>query len=79
MCLDPAPSYPLIRPLAPTPSFLSQVNKRYRLLEIDVDGVYKRMLLLKKKKYAAIKVEQARGDQAPTEVRWGGGGLCVAW
>ncbi|KAL6785075.1 POLA1 [Auxenochlorella protothecoides x Auxenochlorella symbiontica] len=44
-----------------------EVNKRYRLLEIDVDGVYKRMLLLKKKKYAAIKVEQARGDQAPTE------------
>lgn len=30
------------------------VNKRYRLLELDLDGVYKRMLLLKKKKYAAI-------------------------
>lgn len=34
-----------------------EVNKRYRLLEIEVDGVYKSMLLLKKKKYAAIKVE----------------------
>jgi DNA polymerase alpha subunit A len=33
-----------------------QVNKKYRCLEIDLDGVYKRMLLLKKKKYAAIKV-----------------------
>ena len=26
------------------------VNKLYRLLEIDVDGIYKAMLLLKKKK-----------------------------
>ena len=28
----------------------SEVNKLYRLLEIDIDGVYKSMLLLKKKK-----------------------------
>lgn len=35
-----------------------EVNKRYRLLEIELDGVFKRMLLLKKKKYAAIKLEQ---------------------
>eukprot|EP00951_Prasinocladus_malaysianus_P026379 scaffold234105_cov47-Prasinocladus_malaysianus.AAC.1 len=34
-----------------------EVNKRYRLLEIEVDGVYKSMLLLKKKKYAAMKAE----------------------
>ena len=33
-----------------------QVNKKYRCLEIDLDGLYKRMLLLKKKKYAAVKV-----------------------
>ncbi len=32
------------------------VNKRYRLLEIELDGVYRSMLLLKKKKYAAVKV-----------------------
>ncbi|CBY12070.1 unnamed protein product [Oikopleura dioica] len=31
-----------------------EVNKHYRLLEIDIDGAYKSMLLLKKKKYAAI-------------------------
>ena len=31
-----------------------QVNKRYTLLGIKVDGVYKSMLLLKKKKYAAM-------------------------
>lgn len=30
----------------------------YKLLELDVDGVYRYMLLLKKKKYAAITMEQ---------------------
>ncbi|KAL8143366.1 hypothetical protein V2J09_016398 [Rumex salicifolius] len=34
-----------------------EVNKKYRCLEIDLDGLYKRMLLLKKKKYAAVKVQ----------------------
>lgn len=28
----------------------TEVNKRYQLLEIDVDGIYKAMLLLRKKK-----------------------------
>ncbi|CAM6100645.1 unnamed protein product [Calypogeia fissa] len=36
---------------------IKEVNKKYRLLEIDMDGIYKRMLLLKKKKYAAVKIE----------------------
>eukprot|EP00958_Prasinococcus_capsulatus_P024366 scaffold3791_cov390-Prasinococcus_capsulatus_cf.AAC.10 len=35
----------------------NEVNKRYKLLEIEMDGIYQRMLLLKKKKYAALKVE----------------------
>jgi DNA polymerase alpha subunit A len=44
-----------------------EVNKRYRLLEIEVDGVYRCMLLLKKKKYAAVKVERgADGRQVET-------------
>ncbi|KAH9514082.1 DNA polymerase alpha catalytic subunit, partial [Bulinus truncatus] len=34
----------------------SEVNKLYRLLEIDIDGVFKSMLLLKKKKYAALSI-----------------------
>ncbi|XP_070173652.1 DNA polymerase alpha catalytic subunit-like [Littorina saxatilis] len=34
----------------------AEVNKLYRLLEIDMDGVFKSMLLLKKKKYAALNV-----------------------
>jgi len=44
-----------------------EVNKRYRLLEIEMDGVLKCMLLLKKKKYAAVKVERAPdGSQIET-------------
>lgn len=46
-----------------------QVNKKYKLLEIDMDGLYKRMLLLKKKKYAAVKVLSAPGDSSFREVR----------
>lgn len=30
--------------------FKAEVNKLYRLLEIDVDGIFQCMLLLKKKK-----------------------------
>ncbi|XP_063099015.1 DNA polymerase alpha catalytic subunit isoform X3 [Cavia porcellus] len=37
----------------------SEVNKLYKLLEIDIDGVFKSLLLLKKKKYAALVVEPA--------------------
>ncbi|XP_063063465.1 DNA polymerase alpha catalytic subunit [Engraulis encrasicolus] len=39
----------------------SEVNKLYKLLEIDIDGVFKSLLLLKKKKYAALMVEN-HGD-----------------
>ena len=39
-----------------------QVNKRYRMLEIEIDG-FKCMLLLKKKKYAAVKLERTRDGQ----------------
>lgn len=37
--------------------FKKSVNKHYKLLEIDIDAVFERMLLLQKKKYAALKVE----------------------
>ena len=36
----------------------AEVNKLYKLLELDVDGVYRYMLLLKKKKYAAVTMEK---------------------
>lgn len=29
---------------------MAEINKRYKKLELDVDGVFKRLLLLKKKK-----------------------------
>ncbi|XP_059643252.1 DNA polymerase alpha catalytic subunit [Cornus florida] len=45
---------------------IQEVNKKYRCLEIDLDGLYKRMLLLKKKKYAAVKVQFK--DGTPYEI-----------
>ncbi|GKB39049.1 DNA polymerase alpha catalytic subunit [Tanacetum coccineum] len=38
------------------------VNKKFKCLEIDLDGLYKRMLLLKKKKYAAVKEQTKDGS-----------------
>jgi DNA polymerase alpha subunit A len=35
-----------------------EVNRRYKTLELEIDGVFKSMLLLKKKKYAAITIQQ---------------------
>ncbi|KAG1468258.1 hypothetical protein G6F56_003936 [Rhizopus delemar] len=35
-----------------------KVNQHYKLLEIGIDGYFKHMLLLKKKKYAALLVEE---------------------
>ncbi|CEP63900.1 DNA-directed DNA polymerase alpha catalytic subunit POL1 LALA0_S09e05006g [Lachancea lanzarotensis] len=37
-------------------SFKRMVNERYRLLEIDIDNVFKKLLLHAKKKYAALTV-----------------------
>ncbi|KAJ1731543.1 DNA-directed DNA polymerase alpha catalytic subunit pol1 [Coemansia biformis] len=36
--------------------FRRRVNERYRLLELDIDGVFRKLLLLKKKKYAALQI-----------------------
>ena len=35
----------------------AKVNTQYKCLEIEIDGVFKSLLLLKKKKYAALKYE----------------------
>ncbi|KAI8373058.1 DNA polymerase family B-domain-containing protein [Radiomyces spectabilis] len=44
-----------------------RVNELYKLLEIDIDGLFKHMLLLKKKKYAALLVEEkANGEIVET-------------
>ncbi|MEQ2185686.1 hypothetical protein GOODEAATRI_020845 [Goodea atripinnis] len=47
-----------VRPFWDTMVVKAEVNKLYKLLEIDIDGVFKSLLLLKKKKYAALVVEQ---------------------
>ncbi|CDF40250.1 DNA polymerase alpha catalytic subunit [Chondrus crispus] len=47
-----------------------EVNKKYRTLEIEIDAIYKKMLLLKKKKYAALKVVDPNNpDKVVREVK----------
>lgn len=41
--------------------FKNAVNERYRLLEIDIDNVFRRILLQAKKKYAAINLIESDG------------------
>lgn len=41
--------------------FKRNVNERYRLLEIDIDNVFQRLLLHAKKKYAALVLYEVRG------------------
>ena len=41
--------------------FKKAVNERYRLLEIDIDNVFRRILLQAKKKYAAINMIETDG------------------
>lgn len=38
-----------------------EVNKLYKSLELDMDGIFKSMLLLKKKKYAAVVIKEGEG------------------
>ncbi|KAI9890987.1 MAG: DNA polymerase alpha catalytic subunit [Vezdaea aestivalis] len=41
--------------------FKKAVNERYRLLEIDIDNTFSRLLLQQKKKYAALNVTEVNG------------------
>lgn len=41
--------------------FKKSVNERYRLLEIDVDNIFRRLLLHAKKKYAAVNLTEVDG------------------
>lgn len=41
--------------------FKEAVNERYRLLEIDIDNIFRRILLQNKKKYAAINLLEKDG------------------
>jgi len=49
-------SLPEARKMAET--LKREINKHYRCMEIDLDGLMQAMLLLKKKKYAALLVEE---------------------
>ena len=40
----------------------SAVNNLYKTLELEIDGVFQTMLLLKKKKYAAVTATLSKGD-----------------
>lgn len=40
-----------------------EINKKYWTLEIELDGVFKSLLLLKKKKYAAVMYNSTSSDQ----------------
>ncbi|KIM44768.1 hypothetical protein M413DRAFT_442728 [Hebeloma cylindrosporum] len=48
-------------------TFKKAVNDRYKLLEIDLDSIFQRLLLLQKKKYAAIKVDD--GTRTSIEIK----------
>ena len=47
-----------------------EVNQLYKCLEIEIDGVFKSLLLLKKKKYAALNVTNwgTKDEQVVKEV-----------
>ena len=45
------------------------VNQCYRLLELDIDGIFKRLLLLKKKKYAALVINLQNEKEATQEMK----------
>lgn len=40
-----------------------EVNKKYRQIELDVDGVFRYLLLLKKKKYAAVLLSKSKSGE----------------
>ena len=44
-----------------------EVNKLYRSLELDLDGIFKSMLLLKKKKYAALVINEGADGKVTYE------------
>ncbi|KAI8876237.1 hypothetical protein K501DRAFT_279596 [Backusella circina FSU 941] len=45
-----------------------KVNERYKLLEIGVDGYFKHTLLLKKKKYAALVLEERKDGESAEKI-----------
>uniref|UniRef100_A0A060TBJ3 DNA polymerase n=1 Tax=Blastobotrys adeninivorans TaxID=409370 RepID=A0A060TBJ3_BLAAD len=48
--------------------FKQLVNEQYRELEIDIDNIFQRMLLLQKKKYAATVITGSKDGKATTKL-----------
>ncbi|XP_049887428.1 DNA polymerase alpha catalytic subunit [Pectinophora gossypiella] len=40
-----------------------EINKKYRQIELDIDGVFRYLLLLKKKKYAAVLISKNKSGE----------------
>uniref|UniRef100_A0A7E4VXQ1 DNA polymerase n=1 Tax=Panagrellus redivivus TaxID=6233 RepID=A0A7E4VXQ1_PANRE len=45
------------------------INKSYKCLTLDIDGVYKRLLLLKKKKYAGLAIDLSNETRVSRELK----------
>lgn len=39
------------------------INKTYRNIELDIDGIFKYLLLLKKKKYASVMISRSKNNE----------------
>ncbi|KAJ4871328.1 DNA polymerase alpha catalytic subunit [Raphanus sativus] len=50
---------------------IQEVNKKYRCMKIECDGIYKRMLILRKKKYAGVKLQFKDGKTCEDTKRIG--------
>lgn len=49
-----------------------EVNKLYKQVELDIDGVFRYLLLLKKKKYAAVTLTKTKDGQLKAEKEYKG-------
>ncbi|KAH1004660.1 hypothetical protein HUJ05_005446 [Dendroctonus ponderosae] len=49
-----------------------EVNKLYKMVELDIDGIFKYLLLLKKKKYAAVTLSRTKDGQLVEEKEYKG-------
>lgn len=45
-----------------------EINKMYRQVELDIDGVFKNLLLVKKKKYAAVILSKGKKGELVEEI-----------
>lgn len=48
------------------------MNKLYKKVELDIDGVFRYLLLLQKKKYAAVTIARSPNGQLETTLEYKG-------